>query len=128
MLSYQDYFNMLLTLVAFLGAWWMRTVWSAIKSLEQTDAQVFAKVTEIQVLIAGDYAKKHEVDARMDRLGEKMSRIDGLEAAIANNYVPKKDFGAAMESAESRLNHTMSAFIKRFDRIEEKIDKLSDRQ
>lgn len=116
MMSFQDYFNGLLGLVAFLGSWWMKSVWVAIKQLEKTDSEVFAKVTKIEILIAGEYAKKQDMDTKFDKVSEKISKVENIEVEMARNYVSKTD-----------LTNLMDTLLKKLDRIEEKIDNKADK-
>ena len=115
-MSYQDYFNILLGLVAFLGGWWMKAIWSAIQKLEATDQQTLAKVSSIEVLIAGNYARKTEVESAMSKIVDRVIKVESLEVLIANHYVMKTDF-----------SHTIDALFRKLDRIEEKIDSKADK-
>lgn len=115
-MSYQDYFNLLSGLVAFLGGWWMKAIWSAIKELEKTDSEMLSKVSSIQVLIAGEYAKKADLEASCSCLCQKLSKIESLEVAIANHYVTKADY-----------SHATEALFKKLDRIEDKLESKADK-
>lgn len=115
-MSYQDYFNLLLGLVAFLGGWWMKAIWSAIKKLEDTDSQMLTKIGSIEVIIAGQYVKKQEVDDMLNKISQKLSKIESLEVAMANHYVTKADY-----------SHNIDALFRKLDRIEDKLDGKADK-
>lgn len=115
-MSYQDYFNLLLGLVAFLGGWWMKIIWGAIKKLEDTDLQMLAKISSIEVIIAGQYVKKQEVDDMLNKINQKLSKIESLEVAMANLYVTKADY-----------SHNIDALFRKLDRIEDKLDGKADK-
>ena len=115
-MSQQDYFNLLLGLVAFLGGWWMKVIWSAMKKLEDTDLQMMTKFSSIEVIIAGQYAKKEEVEDMFNKINQKLTKIESLEVAIAKHYVTKADY-----------SHTLDALFKKLDRIEDKLDGKVDK-
>ena len=115
-MSYQDYFNVLLGMVTCLGGWWMKAIWGAIQKLEDTDQQTLAKASAIEVLIAGNYARKSEVESSMSKIVDRVIKVESLEVLIANHYVMKTDF-----------SHTIDALFRKLDRIEEKIDSKADK-
>lgn len=115
-MSYQDYFNLLLGLIAFLGGWWMKAIWNAIKKLEDTDLRMLTKISSIEVIIAGQYVKKQEVDDMLNKISQKLSKIESLEVAMANHYVTKADY-----------SHNIDALFRKLDRIEDKLDGKADK-
>lgn len=115
-MTYQDYFNISLAIAGFLGGWWMKAIWGAIKRLEDADRELLNKMNSIQVLIAGEYAKKEEFNELSHSIAKKLSKIEALEVMIANHYVMKSDF-----------SNTIEALFKKLDRIEEKLDKKADK-
>jgi hypothetical protein len=69
----QDLFNMAAGLLGTIGGWLLNTMWQAVRSLE-------AKVSAIDVLVAGQYVKKEEVTRMMDALFHKLDKIqDAVE-------------------------------------------------
>lgn len=65
----QELFNIAVAIAGALGGWWLNTMWSAMRELER-------KVASIDVLVAGSYVKREEVDKLGDVLFEKLDRIE----------------------------------------------------
>jgi hypothetical protein len=72
----QQLFNIAVALVGALGGWWMNTMWQSLKDLQQADKDLADKVAAIEVLVAGEYVKRDSFDRAMDRIFEKLERID----------------------------------------------------
>lgn len=112
LMSYQEYFNVLLGLVAFLGGWWMKVLWSSIMDLQTSDNRILEKVNAVEVLVAGQYARKEDLDRFGRSIFEKLEKIEKIEVVIANHYVGKEDF-----------NSTIEVLFRKLDKIEEKFDR-----
>lgn len=110
-MSYQDYFNILLGLVAFLGGWWMKAIWQSIKDLQTTDNQLLVKVNSIEILIAGQYARREELEKLSNSIIAKLDRLENMESILAHKYVSKDDY-----------NRVIEALFKKLDKMEEKLD------
>lgn len=111
-LDYQVGFNILMGIGAFLASWWMKAIWSAIKELRDTDTQLVAKLSNIEVLVAGQYARKEELDRLTATITGKLDRIEHLEVIMANQYVQKTEFTAMIDKLYAKI-----------DRIDEKLDR-----
>lgn len=72
----QTIINILLGLVAFFGGIWVRGISDSMKDLKKTDAELADKVQKIEVLVAGDYVKRDEMDKLGDALFKKLDRIE----------------------------------------------------
>jgi hypothetical protein len=59
-------------LVGFL----LHTVWQAVKDLQESDKHLATKVSEIEVLVAGDYVKKSDFSGMVTALFAKLDRIE----------------------------------------------------
>lgn len=71
-MDWQAMFNMSAGLLGAIGGWLLNTMWQAVRSLE-------TKVAAIDVLVAGQYAKKEE----MAKLGDTiLHRLDKIQDAI----------------------------------------------
>lgn len=68
----QVFIDILLTLVAFFGAWVMNSFKDSIKDMRKEATVLSAKVQEMEVLVAGEYVKKDELKA----IFEMLQRID----------------------------------------------------
>jgi len=59
-------------LIGFL----LNAVWQAVKDLQAADKALAAKVSEIEVLVAGDYIKKDDFQTSIDALFKKLDKIE----------------------------------------------------
>ena len=59
-------------LIGFL----LNAVWQAVKDLQAADKALATKVSEIEVLVAGDYIKKDDFQASIDALFKKLDKIE----------------------------------------------------
>ena len=59
------------TLIGFL----LNAVWQAVKDLQSADKQLVEKISQIEVLVAGDYAKREDVDRLGQTLFQKLDHI-----------------------------------------------------
>jgi hypothetical protein len=69
-------FNIALGVTSALGGWWMKTMWESLKELRCTDKELANKVASIEVLVAGQYVKRDELDRSLDALFKKLDRIE----------------------------------------------------
>lgn len=77
----QAIFNIAVSVVGFLGGWWLKVLWDAVKDLQAADKQLAEKVGEIEVLVAGSYITRHDFDkiaaaifAKLDKIEDKLDR------------------------------------------------------
>jgi len=59
-------------LIGFL----LNAVWQAVKDLQTADKDLTKKVSEIEVLVAGDYVRKVEFSTSVAALFTKLDRIE----------------------------------------------------
>ena len=67
-MDWQAMFNMTAGLLGAIGGWLLNTMWVAVRSLE-------TKVAAIDVLVAGQYAKKEEMTKMADAIFAKLDKI-----------------------------------------------------
>jgi hypothetical protein len=77
----QTIFNIAITVSGFLGGWWLKVLWDAVKDLQIADRILVEKVSTIEVLIAGNYMSKVDFDkiavaifAKLDKIEDKLDR------------------------------------------------------
>jgi len=75
-MTYQDAFNVVLAITSALGGWFIRIMWSSLVDLRKTDKEIAQKVSGIEVLVAGHYVKRDELDRSMNALFAKLDRIE----------------------------------------------------
>ena len=77
--SFQTLFNVAVTLIGFLGGWVLNSLKSSIEGLQKADHELTAKVQSIEVLVAGTYVKRDD----MDKLGVALfAKLDKIEAKL----------------------------------------------
>ena len=59
-------------LIGFL----LNAVWQAVKDLQKADKDLTAKVAEIEVLVAGAYVKKDDLEKLSSAIFAKLDRIE----------------------------------------------------
>ncbi|CAB5145038.1 hypothetical protein UFOVP147_46 [uncultured Caudovirales phage] len=72
----QTAFNIVLSLVAFLGGWVLNSLRDSIKALQKTDAELADKVQHIEVLVAGQYVKRDDLEKLSTALFNKLDKIE----------------------------------------------------
>jgi len=72
----QTIVNWLLAGFGALIGFLLNTVWQAVKDLQAADKELAAKVSEIEVLVAGAYVKKEEFSTAVAALFAKLDRIE----------------------------------------------------
>jgi len=72
----QTFINILLGLVAFLGGIWVRGLADSLKELKDADTVLAIRVQEIEILVAGTYAKREEVKELGEAIFAKLDRIE----------------------------------------------------
>lgn len=77
----QNLYNIAMGVAAFLGGWWMKVMWEALKDLQKADKELVDKVGSIEVLVAGHYIKREDFDrvaseifAKLDKINDKLDR------------------------------------------------------
>ena len=75
----QILFNIIAGVAGFFGAFLMRAQWDSIKDLQKSHAELADKHAKTEVLVAGNYAKREDVD----RLGLAIfNKLDKIEAKL----------------------------------------------
>jgi hypothetical protein len=75
-MNYQDSFNLAIGLIAFLGGWILNSVRDSVKNLHASDEHLAAKVQSIEVLVAGQYVKRDDLDKSISAIFLKLDRIE----------------------------------------------------
>lgn len=66
-------------LVAVSGAalsWVMKMIWSELKELQKADKEVAAKISDLTIVVAGQYMRRDEFDRLSAALFTKLDRIE----------------------------------------------------
>ena len=65
-----------LALISFMGAWILNNLNESVKGLRQTDTELTKAVQRVEVLIAGSYVKRDELDNLVQALFVKLDKIE----------------------------------------------------
>ena len=72
----QTSFNIAVGLIAFLGGWVLNSLRDSIQSLQKSDTELATKVQGIELLVAGSYVKRDDLDKLTVALFAKLDKID----------------------------------------------------
>lgn len=72
----QQFFNIAFAIIGALGGWWMRVMWQSLKELEQQDSKLADKVGNIEVVVAGQYVKRDDMNRDIATIFAKLDRIE----------------------------------------------------
>ena len=72
----QTLFNIAVGLVGALGGWILNTLWQEIKSMQATDNKLADKVAAIEILVAGQYVKRDDMQVLSSAIFAKLDRIE----------------------------------------------------
>ena len=75
----QELFNWLLSGFGVLLGFIIKVIWDEIKSLKSADKQIAEKIASIEVLVAGNYVTRDELNRNMTMLSNK---LDGISAKL----------------------------------------------
>lgn len=68
--------NWLFAAFSMLLGFLLNSVWNSVKELQSTDLNLAKKVSEIEVLVAGNYIRKEEFDRLSTAIFTKLDRIE----------------------------------------------------
>ena len=77
-------FNGLFTIIGTLGGWLLNNIRDAIRDLQRQDADLSAKVQGMEVLVAGNYVKREDMDKMLDAVFRKLDKIEAKLDAKAD--------------------------------------------
>jgi len=72
----QTMINAIIGGFAAAGAFILRVIWEGLRELQKADVDLAAKLSEIQLLVAGNYVKKDELDGVIKALFTKLDKIE----------------------------------------------------
>ena len=85
----QTIWNAILGLVVLgiVGA--LRMLQEALKDLQEADSHLVEKVQRIELLVAGEYVKRDDLENKLDRIFEALERMDRkLDGKVDRNDCP----------------------------------------
>lgn len=72
----QTIFDLVLGALMLAGGWIMRVMWESLKELRTQDQELAEKVSQIEILVAGEYVKRSEFERSIQRIFDKLDIID----------------------------------------------------
>jgi hypothetical protein len=72
----QQIINVVFGLAGALGGWWLKVIWESIKDLQRTDSNLAKEVSQLNILVAGQYVKQEMFDRFQDAIFSKLDRIE----------------------------------------------------
>lgn len=75
----QQFVNWLMAAFGAVLGFLLKTVWDAVKDLQGADKDLADKVKAIEVLVAGEYVKKTELE---HIIGRMLNQLDRIEAKL----------------------------------------------
>ena len=72
----QTIINWLLAGFGGLIGFLLNAVWQAVKDLQRADTKLAEKVSNIEVLVAGNYVKRESFDSAVERIFQKLDHIE----------------------------------------------------
>ena len=72
----QEFYDWALTGFSAVLGFLLHAVWQAVKDLQRADAELTKRVSEIEVLVAGNYVTRQEFDRVVDKLFAKLDAIE----------------------------------------------------
>jgi len=97
--EFQTLFNIMVGIAGVLGGFILSAVWSGLKDLQASDTKLAEKVSNIEVVIAGTYVKRVELDGKVDALFRK---LDHIEAKLDGKLDEKMDKTACINFGNHR--------------------------
>jgi len=76
MVDFQTAFNVLLVAFSALAGWLLNNLTQSMRDLTKADANLAAKVQNIELLVAGNYVKRSEFDSKIDAVFHKLDSIE----------------------------------------------------
>jgi hypothetical protein len=74
--NWQEAFNIAFSAAAFLGGYFVKTLWEAIKDVQAADRALTEKVAAIEVLVAGSYVTRTEYRDDLRNINTVLERIE----------------------------------------------------
>jgi len=74
--NFQMMFNIAITLIGFLGGWVLNSLKASMEALQKADHELTIKVQSVEVLVAGSYVKREDLDKLSSALFAKLDKIE----------------------------------------------------
>ena len=75
-MDFQTAFDLAIAVAGFLGGFILKAVWDGLKDLRMADKGLAEKVSSIEILVAGQYVKRDDIDKLTLALFAKLDKIE----------------------------------------------------
>lgn len=75
MIDLQILFNVAVAVIGGLGGWILKTLTDELKWLKTNDNQIVDKIQKMEVLVAGQYAKREDIDRLSEAIFKRLDTI-----------------------------------------------------
>jgi hypothetical protein len=75
-MDFQVGFNIAMMLAGFLGGWVLNNLRTSIDNLHTADSALTGKIQRVEVLVAGEYVRRDDLDKLTTALFAKLDRIE----------------------------------------------------
>ncbi len=72
----QTLINVAMSIILLLGGWVLRSLQSSHERLQKADADLASKIQSIEVLVAGNYVKRDDLEKNITAIFAKLDRIE----------------------------------------------------
>lgn len=72
----QQLFNIVFVVAGALGGWCMKAIWDTLKELQGADKSLAKEMSDLTVVVAGEYVKAETFDRTITALFQKLDRIE----------------------------------------------------
>lgn len=72
----QQLFNILVTVCGLLGGWFLKVIDDNLKEARAQNKELANKFSDMEILVAGQYVRKDDLDRHIDAIFKKLDRIE----------------------------------------------------
>lgn len=72
----QNLINILVAICGALGGWYLKVIGEALRDLQVADKELASKVGSIEILVAGSYVRREEMERIVINISSKLDRIE----------------------------------------------------
>lgn len=72
----QILFNIAVALSGGLGGFILKLIWDAIKEVQTADTKLTSEVSELKVMVAGEYVRRTEYKSDLQAISDGIKRIE----------------------------------------------------
>ena len=74
----QELLNWAIAIIFAIVGFIMKSLWQAVKDLQDSDKEITDKINTIQILVVGDYVKASDINRLSDAIFKKLDRMESI--------------------------------------------------